>query len=128
MSALALVTKEWGAEVGGSDRARSSYVERLEAAAIAGAIGHAAANATGAEVRGRLDRGLAAGPAVAGGAALERVAVELGVRGRHNRLSAAAALEALELAGGRREVAEAVLPGFRGVGGRFERRGEAGGV
>src|SRR3954468_7772752 len=31
MSALALVAKEWGAEVGGSDRARSSYVERLRA-------------------------------------------------------------------------------------------------
>src|SRR5881227_1709873 len=51
MSALALVTKEWGAEVGGSDRARSSYVERLEAAGIAVAIGHAAANVPeGAEV------------------------------------------------------------------------------
>jgi len=34
MSALALVAHEWGAEVGGSDRARSSYVERLEAAGI----------------------------------------------------------------------------------------------
>ncbi|HSB37523.1 MAG TPA: Mur ligase domain-containing protein [Gaiellaceae bacterium] len=44
MSALALVAKEWGAEVGGSDRARSSYVERLEAAGIAVTIGHDAAN------------------------------------------------------------------------------------
>src|SRR5512133_1040859 len=43
MSALALVAYEWGAEVGGSDRARSSYVERLEAAGIAVAIGHDAA-------------------------------------------------------------------------------------
>src|SRR5205809_2592287 len=51
MSALALVTKEWGAEVGGSDRARSSYVERLEAAGIAVAIGHDAGNVPeGAEV------------------------------------------------------------------------------
>src|SRR5512132_3524425 len=40
MSALALVAHEWGAEVGGSDRARSSYVERLEAAGIPVAIGH----------------------------------------------------------------------------------------
>jgi len=40
MSALALVAKEWGAEVGGSDRVRSSYVERLEAAGIPVAIGH----------------------------------------------------------------------------------------
>ena len=51
MSALALVAHEWGAEVGGSDRARSSYVERLEAAGIAVAIGHDAANVPdGAEV------------------------------------------------------------------------------
>ena len=44
MSALALVAKEWGAQVGGSDRARSSYVARLEAAGIPVAIGHSAAN------------------------------------------------------------------------------------
>ena len=51
MSALALVAHEWGAEVGGSDRARSSYVERLEAAGIPVAIGHDAANVPdGAEV------------------------------------------------------------------------------
>jgi len=51
MSALALVAREWGAEVGGSDRARSSYVERLEAAGIPVVIGHDAANVPdGAEV------------------------------------------------------------------------------
>jgi UDP-N-acetylmuramate--alanine ligase len=44
MSALALAVREWGAEVGGSDRARSSYVERLETAGISVAIGHDAAN------------------------------------------------------------------------------------
>src|SRR3954471_21106100 len=44
MSALALVAREWGAEVGGSDRDRSSYVERLEAAGIPVSIGHDAAN------------------------------------------------------------------------------------
>jgi UDP-N-acetylmuramate--alanine ligase len=43
MSALALVARAWGAEVGGSDRARSSYVERLESAGIPVAIGHDAA-------------------------------------------------------------------------------------
>src|SRR3954469_4358425 len=51
MSALALVAHEWCAEVGGSDRARSSYVERLEAGGIPVAIGHDAANVPeGAEV------------------------------------------------------------------------------
>lgn len=42
MSALALVAKAWGAEVGGSDRARSSYVDLLEAADVDVAIGHSA--------------------------------------------------------------------------------------
>src|ERR687887_653414 len=51
MSALALVARAWGAEVGGSDRARSSYVERLEENGIPVAIGHDAANVPdGAEV------------------------------------------------------------------------------
>ena len=51
MSALALVARVWGADVGGSDRARSSYVERLEAAGIQVAIGHDAASVPeGAEV------------------------------------------------------------------------------
>jgi UDP-N-acetylmuramate--alanine ligase len=40
MSALALVARTWGAEVGGSDRERSTYVERLEAAGVPVAIGH----------------------------------------------------------------------------------------
>jgi UDP-N-acetylmuramate--alanine ligase len=40
MSALALVAREWDAEVGGSDRARSPYVDALEAAGIPVAIGH----------------------------------------------------------------------------------------
>jgi UDP-N-acetylmuramate--alanine ligase len=51
MSALALVAREWGAEVRGSDRARSSYVERLEEAGVPIVIGHDAANVPdGAEV------------------------------------------------------------------------------
>jgi UDP-N-acetylmuramate--alanine ligase len=51
MSALALVAREWGAEVGGSDRARSPFVERLEAAGVPVTIGHDAANVpAGAEV------------------------------------------------------------------------------
>ena len=51
MSALALVAHAWGAEVGGSDRDRSSYVERLEAAGVPVTIGHDGANVPdGAEV------------------------------------------------------------------------------
>jgi UDP-N-acetylmuramate--alanine ligase len=44
MSALATVAKAWGADVAGSDRARSAYVDLLEAQGIRVAIGHAAEN------------------------------------------------------------------------------------
>ena len=54
--------------------------------------------------------------------------VELAVPGEHNRRNAAAALAALELAGVERADAEAAISGFRGVGRRLERRGQAGGV
>ncbi len=250
MSALALVAKEWGAEVGGSDRSPSSYVERLEAAGIPVVIGHDAANVPdGAEVivssaiapdnpeiagretrkRGELlaelverrsaivvagahgktttsamiafcldrlgldpafliggevpqlggnarsgegwlvaegdesDRSLellrpqiaavtnveldhhatfasedelrelfegwlAEVPGVVRGEELEPVTLELAVPGEHNRRNAAVALAALELAGVERSEAERVLPEFRGVGRRFEPRGEAAGV
>jgi UDP-N-acetylmuramate--alanine ligase len=47
MSALALVCKAWGADVGGSDRARSSYVDALERAGIPVVIGHDAGNVPG---------------------------------------------------------------------------------
>ena len=47
MSALALVTRAWGAEVAGSDRARSAYVERLEEEGIPVTIGHSAGNVPG---------------------------------------------------------------------------------
>ena len=44
MSGLALVCKELGATVSGSDRADSSYMERLRVAGLAPAVGHDAAN------------------------------------------------------------------------------------
>ena len=44
MSGLALVAQELGAQVTGSDRADSSYIERLREHGIEPAIGHAAAN------------------------------------------------------------------------------------
>jgi UDP-N-acetylmuramate--alanine ligase len=51
MSGLALVCAQLGAEVSGSDRADSSYMERLRAAGLAPAVGHDAANLPrGAEV------------------------------------------------------------------------------
>jgi UDP-N-acetylmuramate--alanine ligase len=59
---------------------------------------------------------------------LDPVELELAVPGEHNRLNAAAALAALELAGASREDAEAAIVEFRGAGRRLEARGEAGGV
>ena len=51
MSGLALVCRDLGAEVTGSDRAESSYTERLRSAGIDSAIGHDAAQVPdGAEV------------------------------------------------------------------------------
>ncbi len=51
MSGLALVCQELGASVSGSDRADSSYMERLRAAGLEPAVGHEAANLPdGAEV------------------------------------------------------------------------------
>ena len=51
MSGLALVARELGASVTGSDQAESSYSERLRASGIEPAIGHDAANVpAGAEV------------------------------------------------------------------------------
>src|ERR1041384_2091203 len=57
MSALALVAHAWGAEVGGSDRASSSYVERLEDAGIPVAIGPQPANGPAGRGGGREPAG-----------------------------------------------------------------------
>jgi UDP-N-acetylmuramate--alanine ligase len=59
---------------------------------------------------------------------LEPVDFELAVPGEHNRLNAACALAALELAGVAREEAADALREFRGAGRRLEDRGDAGGV
>jgi len=59
---------------------------------------------------------------------LEPVDVELAVPGEHNRLNAACALAALELAGVARDEAVTALREFLGAGRRLEDRGHAGGV
>jgi UDP-N-acetylmuramate--alanine ligase len=62
------------------------------------------------------------------GQELQPVEFELAVPGEHNRLNAACALGALELAGVARKEAVPVLQEFRGAGRRLEARGEVGGV
>jgi UDP-N-acetylmuramate--alanine ligase len=47
MSALAVACREWGAEVGGSDRSRTPYVEALERQGISVTVGHRAENVPG---------------------------------------------------------------------------------
>jgi UDP-N-acetylmuramate--alanine ligase len=62
------------------------------------------------------------------GRELEPVDLDLAVPGDHNRLNAACALAAVELAGFDWDEAAAALTGFRGVGRRLEDHGEAAGV
>jgi UDP-N-acetylmuramate--alanine ligase len=80
-----------------------------------------------AEVEALFEDWLAHVPHVVRGP-FDEVDAELAVPGAHNRRNAAAALAALELAGVARADALPVLRQFRGVGRRFELRGEAGGV
>jgi UDP-N-acetylmuramate--alanine ligase len=83
-----------------------------------------------AELEERFERwaaGLAEGRVV-WGRDLEPADIELAVPGEHNRLNAACALAALELAGFDRSSAAEALAGFRGTGRRLEEHGEAGGV
>ena len=79
-----------------------------------------------AEVEEEFERWAAGLPHVVWGRDLEPVELELSAPGEHNRLNAACALAALELAGMGREQAAAALSEFRGAGRRLEPRGEAG--
>jgi UDP-N-acetylmuramate--alanine ligase len=81
-----------------------------------------------AELRALFDEWTANVPHVVNAEQLEPVDFELAVAGAHNRVNAAAALAALELAGVSREEALPALAEFRGAGRRFELRGEAKGV
>jgi UDP-N-acetylmuramate--alanine ligase len=106
-------------------------VERLrpEVAVVTNVeLDHHATFGSEAEVEEMFERWLAEVPQVVRGWELEPVAFQLAVPGEHNRLNAAAALAALELAGVSRADAEPVLAGFRGAGRRFDRVGEKSGV
>jgi UDP-N-acetylmuramate--alanine ligase len=91
-------------------------------------LDHHATFSSAAEVGEMFERWLADVPQVVRGWELEPVAVELEVHGEHNRVNAAAALAALELAGVARAEAEPVLARFRGAGRRFQLVGERGGI
>jgi UDP-N-acetylmuramate--alanine ligase len=115
--------------VEGDESDRSIALLRPEIAIVTNVeLDHHATFASGAELAEFFEEWLASANAVARGWELEPVSLDLAVPGEHNRLNAAAALAALELAGVARTDAEAVLTRFEGVGRRFELVGERGGV
>ena len=91
-------------------------------------LDHHATFASGAEVEELFARWTAEVPHVVRGWELEPADFPLAVPGEHNRVNAAAALAALELAGVPRAEAVEALGRFRGAARRFELVGEAGGV
>jgi UDP-N-acetylmuramate--alanine ligase len=91
-------------------------------------LDHHATFASEAEVEELFERWAAQVPHVVRGWELEPVEFPLAVPGAHNRVNAAAALAALELAGVPRAEAAEALARFRGAARRFELAGEARGV
>ena len=91
-------------------------------------LDHHATFGSRAEVERLFEEWLADVPEVVRGWELDPVDFELAVPGEHNRLNAAAALAALELAGVPRDEAAGALGRFEGAARRFERIGEAAGV
>jgi UDP-N-acetylmuramate--alanine ligase len=80
--------------------------------------------ASRADVADLFDAWLAEVPHVVRGETLPPAEFALAVRGEHNRRNAAAAVEALVLAGVERDAAERALADFRGAGRRLELRGD----
>jgi UDP-N-acetylmuramate--alanine ligase len=91
-------------------------------------LDHHTTFASVAEVEEEFERWAAGVPNVVWGRELAPAELELAVPGEHNRLNAACALAALELAGVDPVAAAASLREFRGAGRRLEERGEAAGV
>jgi UDP-N-acetylmuramate--alanine ligase len=91
-------------------------------------LDHHSTFASAAEVSEMFERWLQSVPQVVRGWELEPVGFDLTVPGAHNRMNAAAALAALEVAGVPRAEAEPVLARFTGAGRRFQLVGERKGV
>jgi UDP-N-acetylmuramate--alanine ligase len=91
-------------------------------------LDHHATYASEAELAAFFEEWLARAPTAVRGWELAPVELALAVPGEHNRMNAAAALAALEVAGIDRSEAQRAIVGFTGVGRRFELVGERGGV
>ena len=115
--------------VEGDESDRSVAALRPEIAVLLNVdLDHHTTYASLAEVKQLFEDWLAEVPQVVRAEELEPVELPLALPGEHNRLNAAAALAALELAGVERSAAERVIVEYRGAGRRFEARGEAAGV
>ena len=111
--------------VEGDESDRSIGLLRPEIAVVTNVeLDHHAAYSSEAELAAFFEEWLAGARHAVRGWELEAVDVTLGVPGEHNRMNAAAALAALELAGVGREEARRALASFAGVGRRFELVGE----
>ena len=115
--------------VEGDESDRSIALLRPEIAVVTNVeLDHHATYRSAAELAGFFESWLAQAPHAVRGWELELFAGPLSVPGEHNRMNAAAALAALELAGVARDEAIHALGSFAGVGRRFELVGEGGGV
>ncbi|MEX2614250.1 MAG: cyanophycin synthetase [Gaiellaceae bacterium] len=115
--------------VEGDESDRSIELLHAEIAVVTNVeLDHYATFASTAELEMFFQDWLAGVPKVVRGWELEPVDFELAVPGEHNRLNAAAAIAALDLAGISTGDAETALAEFRGVGRRFELVADRGGV
>ncbi len=115
--------------VEGDESDRSVAALRPEIAVLLNVdLDHHTTFASVAEVRELFEQWLANVPHVVRADELESVDLTLAVPGAHNRLNAAAAVAALELAGVARADVERVIVEFRGAGRRLEARGDTRGI
>jgi UDP-N-acetylmuramate--alanine ligase len=91
-------------------------------------LDHHTTFASAAELEELFERWALGVPHVVWGRELPPAELALAVPGRHNRLNAASALAALELAGVERKQAEIVLADFQGARRRLESHGEVAGI
>jgi UDP-N-acetylmuramate--alanine ligase len=115
--------------VEGDESDRSVGLLRPEIAVVTNVeLDHHATYASEAELAAFFDEWLDGAVRVVRGWELAPAELALSIPGEHNRMNAAVALAALELAGVEHRDAERALAGFTGVGRRFETVGERGGV
>jgi UDP-N-acetylmuramate--alanine ligase len=115
--------------VEGDESDRSAFALRPKLAVVTNVeLDHHAAYGSTAELQAAIDAWLGEVPDVVRGWELEPVDFPLAVPGEHNRRNAAAAREALVLAGVERDTAEKALARFAGAERRLEVVGERGGV